>query len=92
VRLAIDPNLLIAFLFASTRCAAFLFVSPPFQGLVPPVARGGLSLVLGAFLAPQLAKAPLPVDDTARIIALRTGRIPVMRRAVKGRIIRRRRG
>ncbi len=69
MRLAIDPNLLIAFLFASTRCAAFLFVSPPFQGLVPPVARGGLSLVLGAFLAPQLAKAPLPVDDTAGIIA-----------------------
>lgn len=69
MRLAIDPQLLIAFLFASTRCAAFLFIAPPFQGLVPPTARAGLALVLGMSLAPQLAASGgLPVDDTVSII------------------------
>lgn len=69
MRLSLDPQFLVAVMFASTRCAAFFFVAPPFQGMLPPTVRAGLALSLGVAVAPRLATTTLPTEDTARIIA-----------------------
>lgn len=67
---AIDPTTLVAFLLVSTRCAAWLFIAPPFQGAVPAKVRGGLALAIGLLLTPEVSRnAHLPVDDTGKLIA-----------------------
>jgi flagellar biosynthetic protein FliR len=70
VSLSIDPRLFMAFLLASTRCVAWLSISPPFKGMVPAKVRAGLGLALGVALAPRLAHEPhLPIDDFGSILA-----------------------
>jgi flagellar biosynthetic protein FliR len=69
VNLSLDPRLFVAFLLASTRCAAWLSVSPPFQGAVPGKVKAGLALALGMAIAPSLAHNPdLPVADSAAML------------------------
>lgn len=69
MQLSFDPRFFVAFLLASTRFAAWLSVSPPFQGAVPPKVRAGLSLALGLAVAPGLSRQPdLPVNDTGALI------------------------
>ena len=70
MRLSLDPRLFMAFLLASTRCVAWLSISPPFRGMVPAKIRAGLGLAMGIALAPHLSKEPnLPVDDFGPILA-----------------------
>lgn len=65
----VDPNWLVAFLFASIRCVAWLSITPPFQGAVPVRVRVGLGFSLGLVLAPRLAdNADLPVGDTLGLV------------------------
>jgi len=69
VNVSLDPRLFVAFLLATTRCAAWLTVSPPFQGAVPGKVRAGLALALGLIATPSLAKHPdLPVGDTGALL------------------------
>jgi len=69
--ITVDQEWLVAFLYATIRCGAWMAIAPPFQGVVPARVRAGLSFGLGLALAPRLAaEATLPVDDT---IALLTG-------------------
>jgi flagellar biosynthetic protein FliR len=69
VKLSADPRLFMAFLLASTRCIAWLSISPPFRGMVPAKIRAGLGLSLGILLAPRLSESPdLPVDDFSSIL------------------------
>jgi len=69
VNVSIDPRLFVAFLLTSTRCAAWLAVSPPFQGAVPGKVRAGLALALGLVVAPSLSHNPdLPIGDTGALV------------------------
>lgn len=52
--LSVDPRFLVAFMFASIRCAAWLIIAPPFQGAVPARVRAALSLGLGLAMTPRL--------------------------------------
>lgn len=68
--LRVDPDWMVAFLFATIRCGAWLSIAPPFQGAVPARVRGGLAVALGLALAPRLAASgDLPTDDTWGILA-----------------------
>lgn len=69
MNLSFDPRLFVAFLLASTRFAAWLTVSPPFQGYVPAKVRAGLAMGLGLAVAPHLARQPgLPINDTGALV------------------------
>ena len=52
--LSFDPRFMVAFLFATIRCGAWLSIAPPFQGAVPVKIRAGLSMGLGLAMAPRL--------------------------------------
>lgn len=68
MRLIADPRLFMAFILASTRCAAWLAFAPPFKGVVPAKIRVGLGMALGIALAPRLSRSEaLPVDDFGKI-------------------------
>lgn len=68
--LTIDPQWMVAFLFATVRCGAWLSIAPPFQGAVPARVRGGLAVALGMALAPRLAATgELPTEDTWALVA-----------------------
>ncbi len=67
--ISIDPALLVAFMFATTRCATWLAFAPPFQGAVPAKVRAGLAVGLGMLLAPHLATDPrLPTSSAVGLI------------------------
>jgi flagellar biosynthetic protein FliR len=66
-----DPGFFVAFLLASTRCAAWLTISPPFAGVVPAKVRASLAVALGLAIAPQLAQDPdLPTHAPALLGAV----------------------
>ncbi|MEZ5321042.1 MAG: flagellar biosynthetic protein FliR [Microthrixaceae bacterium] len=54
MQILFDPYYLVAFLFGTVRCAAWLVITPPFQGAVPARVRGGLAVALGLAMAPRL--------------------------------------
>lgn len=58
MKLSFDPQFLVAFMFATIRCSAWLSIAPPFQGAVPVKIRAGLSMGLGLAMAPRLMDAP----------------------------------
>ena len=64
VQLSFDPQFVVAFLFATIRCGAWLTIAPPFQGAVPARIRAGLAMGLGLAMAPRLmdAKGTLSTD------------------------------
>lgn len=64
VQLSFDPQWMVAFVFATIRCASWLSIAPPFQGAVPVRVRAGLSLALGLAMTPRLMTADLPIEDT----------------------------
>lgn len=67
--ISLDSEWLVAFLFATIRCGAWMAIAPPFQGFVPARVRAGLSFGLGLALAPRLAQeATLPVGDTMALV------------------------
>lgn len=55
--LSLDPEFLVAFVFATVRCGAWLTIAPPFQGAVPVKVRAALSMGLGLAMAPRLVAA-----------------------------------
>ena len=61
MRLSLNPEFLVAFMFATIRCGAWLSIAPPFQGSVPVRIRTGLSMGLGLAMAPRLMQG-----DTVR--------------------------
>lgn len=50
---AIDEQLLVGFLLASVRTAAWLFIAPPFGRVIPPRVRAGLAFALALVMAPS---------------------------------------
>ena len=69
VRLSFDPEFMVAFLFATIRCGAWLAIAPPFQGAVPARVRAGLSLGLGLAMTPRLMQAgSLPSLDSWSLV------------------------
>lgn len=70
MQISFDPSFLVAFLFATIRCGAWLAIAPPFAGAVPARVRAGLSVALGLCIAPRLAAAgTMPTDDTIALVA-----------------------
>jgi flagellar biosynthetic protein FliR len=69
MNITVDPTLMVAFLFATTRCGAWLAFAPPFKGVVPAKVRAGLAVGLGLVLAQRLAATgKLPTTDTVALI------------------------
>lgn len=65
MQLSFDPEFLVAFMFATIRCGAFLSIAPPFQGAVPARIRAGLSIALGLAMTPRLvATGEIPSTDS----------------------------
>lgn len=64
MKLSLDPDFLVAFMFATIRCGAWLSIAPPFQGAVPVKVRAALSMALGLAMAPRLmgGDEPLSMD------------------------------
>src|ERR1700759_1097725 len=70
MNISVNPQLMVAFLFATTRCGAWLAFAPPFKGAVPAKVRGALAVGIGLDIAPHLAaNAKLPTTDTMALIA-----------------------
>lgn len=70
MNLSIDPGFVVAFMFGTIRCGAWLAISPPFQGAVPARVRAALAMALGLACAPGLMRAaPMPIDDTWALVA-----------------------
>jgi len=70
VKLSLDPDFLVAFMFATIRCGAWLSIAPPFQGAVPARIRAGLSMALGLGMAPRLmaGEARLSTETWALVV------------------------
>lgn len=65
-----DPQFLVAFLFATIRCSAWIAISPPFGNAIPVRVRAGLSMALGLAMAPRLlAGGRMPTDSTWGLLA-----------------------
>ena len=69
MQISFNPSFLVAFLFATIRCGAWLAIAPPFQGAVPARIRAGLSVALGLCVAPRLeGAATMPTTDTFALV------------------------
>ena len=44
MNISVNPQLMVAFLFATTRCGAWLAFAPPFKGAVPAKVRGAIAM------------------------------------------------
>lgn len=62
VKLSFNPEFMVAFMFATIRCGAWLSIAPPFQGAVPVKIRAGLSMGLGLAMAPRLMSGKTPLS------------------------------
>jgi len=62
MRLSLNPEFLVAFMFATIRCGAWLSIAPPFQGSVPVRVRTALSMGLGLAMAPRLMQGDTPLS------------------------------
>lgn len=61
--LEVAPFWLTAFLMASIRAAAWLFITPPFAtNLIPKTVKAGLSVSLGIYSAPFLVDERIPLE------------------------------
>lgn len=69
MKLSFDPQFMVAFVFATIRCSAWLAIAPPFQGAVPVKIRAGLSMALGLALAPRLLATGTMPTETFPLIA-----------------------
>lgn len=58
---SIDEQLLVGFLLASVRAAAWLFIAPPFGRVIPPRVRAGLAFAVALTMAPS-NESLLPSD------------------------------
>ena len=68
--LSFDPQWLVAFMFATIRCGAWLTIAPPFQGAVPARVRAGLAMALGLAITPELVRSgELPTADSFALVA-----------------------
>ncbi|MFN8051671.1 MAG: flagellar biosynthetic protein FliR [Acidimicrobiales bacterium] len=65
MQLSFNPAWMVAFMFATIRCGAWLSIAPPFQGAVPAKIRAGLSMALGLAMTPRLmASGKMPSNET----------------------------
>lgn len=69
MRLSFDPQFMVAFIYATIRCSAWLAIAPPFQGAVPVKIRAGLSMGLGLAMAPRLMATGELSTETFPLIA-----------------------
>lgn len=70
MQISFNPSFLVAFLFATIRCGAWLSIAPPFQGAVPARVRAGFSVALGLCIAPRLeGAATMPTTDTLALVS-----------------------
>lgn len=67
--LTVEPYWLTAFLMATVRSAAWIFVVPPFAtNLIPRTVKAGMSVSLGIFAAPMLVDEQIPLDTGTLIM------------------------
>lgn len=70
MKLSFNPEFMVAFMFATIRCGAWLVIAPPFQGAVPARIRAGLAMALGLATAPRLmAEGSMPSLDSWGLVA-----------------------
>ena len=70
MRLSLDPQFFLAFMYAMIRCSAWLFLAPPLRGNAPVMVRSGLAMSLGLVMAPRLLNGPEPLEtDLGSILA-----------------------
>lgn len=68
--LELAPGLVVGFVLAAVRAAAWLFVSPPFNTrLVPTQVKVGFAAALALATAPRLSATPVPVDVVPLVTA-----------------------
>ena len=68
--LTLSPGLLVGFVLAAVRAAAWLFVSPPFNTrLVPTQVKVGLAAALALVTAPRLGTSEVPTEVVPLVVA-----------------------
>lgn len=69
MNVTIPADVLVAFLLATVRSAAWLAVTPPLNGrTVPAVVKAGLAAALALPVAGRLTSGSLPIDDTGALV------------------------